>query len=64
MLAGLSQPESTDGDTQNSPQLKAVELPDCDLAAKHFISQGFWEQSKPNGLNPTHKTAHAKTPHN
>ena len=30
--------------------MKSVELPDCDLAAKHFISKTFWEQeNKPPG---------------
>ena len=32
--------------------VKAVELPDCELAAKHFVSQNFWtqEQQKPQQL--------------
>jgi len=44
--------------------VKAVELPDCDIAAKHFVSKGFWEQSKPNGLNSAYTTAQVKTPNN
>jgi len=62
MLAAATQPESIDGDFQSSPNVKAVELPDCDLAAQHFVSQGFWEQSKPNGMIPIYNPAQVKTP--
>lgn len=41
----------TDNLAGESPDVKSVELPDCDLAAKHFVSQTFWEldNKKQNG---------------
>lgn len=43
LAAAGQQTTSSDDAEQNSPDVKAVELPDCDLAAQHFISSGFWE---------------------
>lgn len=46
------QRESTNADDFGSQTpVKAVELPDCDVAAKHFVSQTFWAQEKLNIQN-------------
>lgn len=54
MLAAAGQNTTSSEEVdQNSPDVKGVELPDCDLAAKHFVSSGFWEQKKSNAKRPS-----------